>query len=193
MENPAALDHPVHSLIERRWSPRAFADKPVDPAHLESLLEAARWAPSSFNEQPWRFIVATREDPGNFQRLLDCLSPGNQEWAGKAAVLMLSVASLSFARNGKPNRHALHDVGLASALLALQATNMGLAVHFMAGFDGDKARESFAIPDGFEPAAAIAIGYHAAAMEGNDPAPRERRPVASFAYAGAWGGPASVI
>ena len=104
MENPAALDHPVHSLIERRWSPRAFADKPVDPAHLESLLEAARWAPSSFNEQPWRFIVATREDPENFQRLLDCLAPGNQEWAGKAAVLMLSVASLSFARNGKPNQ-----------------------------------------------------------------------------------------
>ncbi len=119
MENLAALDHPVHSLIERRWSPYAFADKPVDPADLHSLLEAARWAPSSFNEQPWRFIVATRDDPEIFQRLLDCLAPANQEWAGKVPVLMLSVAALRFAKNGKPNRHALHDVGLASAMLAL--------------------------------------------------------------------------
>ena len=190
MENPAALDHPVHSLIERRWSPYAFADKPVDPADLHSLLEAARWAPSSFNEQPWRFIVATRDDPENFQRLLDCLVPGNREWAGKVPVLMLSVAALSFAKNGKPNRHALHDVGLASAMLALQATNIGLGVHFMAGFDGNKARESFAIPDDFEPAAAIAVGHRLAEPAANSPSPRQRRPVDAFAYAGAWESPA---
>ena len=131
MENLATLDYPVHSLIEQRWSPRVFADKPVDLTDLASLLEASRWAPSSFDEQPWRFIVATKDDPALFQRLLDCLVPANQEWAGKVPVLMLSVASLSFARNGKPNRHASHDVGLASATLALQATNIGLAVHFM--------------------------------------------------------------
>ena len=190
MENPAALDHPVHSLIERRWSPYAFADKPVDPADLHSLLEAARWAPSSFNEQPWRFIVATRDDPENFQRLLDCLVPGNREWAGKVPVLMLSVAALSFAKNGKPNRHALHDVGLASAMLALQATNIGLGVHFMAGFDGNKARESFAIPDDFEPAAAIAVGHRLAEPAANSPSPPQRRPVDAFAYAGAWESPA---
>ena len=190
MNNPATLDHPVHSLIERRWSPYAFADRPVEPADLHSLLEAARWAPSSFNEQPWRFIVATRDDPENFQRLLDCLVPGNQEWAGKVPVLMLSVASLSFAKNGKPNRHALHDVGLASATLALQATNMGLAVHFMAGFSVDKARESFAIPDGFEPAAAIAVGHHLTEPQGDGKSPRQRRPVEAFAYAGAWESPA---
>ncbi len=186
MENPATLDHPVHSLIERRWSPYAFADKPIDSADLHSLLEAARWAPSSYNEQPWRFIVATRDDPENFQRLLDCLVPANQEWAGKVPVLMLSVAALSFAKNGKPNRHALHDVGLASAMLALQATNIGLAVHFMAGFDGDKARENFSIPDDFEPAAAIAIGHHHADSAGDSPSPRKRRSVEAFAYAGAW-------
>ena len=190
MENPAALDHPVHSLIERRWSPYAFADKPVDPADLHSLLEAARWAPSSFNEQPWRFIVATRDDPEIFQRLLDCLVPGNREWAGKVPVLMLSVAAMSFTKNGKPNRHALHDVGLASAMLALQATNIGLAVHFMAGFDGNKARESFAIPDDFEPAAAIAVGHRLAEPAANGPSPRQRRSVDAFAYAGAWESPA---
>ncbi len=190
MENLAILDHPVHSLIERRWSPRVFADRPVDPADLHSLLEAARWAPSSYNEQPWRFIVATRDDPENFQRLLDCLVPANQEWAGKVPVLMISVACLSFAKNGKPNRHALHDVGLASATLALQATDMGLAVHFMAGFDADKARESFAIPDGFEPAAAIAVGHHLTEPQGDGKSPRQRRPVEAFAYAGAWESPA---
>lgn len=190
MENLATLDHPIHSLIERRWSPYAFADKPVDSADLHSLLEAARWAPSSYNEQPWRFIVATRDDPENFQRLLDCLVPANQEWASKVPVLMLSVAALSFAQNGKPNRHALHDVGLASATLALQATNIGLAVHFMSGFDVDRARENFAIPDGFEPAAAIAVGHPLDDPAADGPPPRERRSVEAFAYAGAWESPA---
>ena len=186
MENLAALDHPVHSLIERRWSPYAFADKPVDPSDIASLLEAARWAPSSFNEQPWRFIIATRDKPEDFKRLLDCLAPANQEWAGKVPVLMLSVASLSFAKNGKPNRHALHDVGLASATLALQATDMGLAVHFMAGFDSDKARDTFAIPEEFEPVAAIAVGHRLVEPTLDSPSERQRRPVDAFAYAGAW-------
>jgi nitroreductase len=186
MENLAALDHPVHSLIERRWSPYAFADKPVDPSDIASLLEAARWAPSSFNEQPWRFIIATRDKPEDFKRLLDCLAPANQEWAGKVPVLMLSVASLSFAKNGKPNRHALHDVGLASATLALQATDMGLAVHFMAGFDSDKARDTFAIPEEFEPVAAIAVGHRLVEPTLDSPSARQRRPVDAFAYAGAW-------
>lgn len=186
MENPASLDHPVHSLIERRWSPYAFSDKPVDPADLASLLEAARWAPSSYNEQPWRFIVATRDNPEAYRRLLECLVPANREWAGKVPVLMLSVASMNFAKNGKPNRHAWHDVGLASAMLALQAADIGLAAHFMAGFDVDRARESFAIPDGFEPAAAIAVGHHPAESAGESPSPRNRRPLDEFAYAGAW-------
>ena len=144
--------------------------------------------------------MATRDKPEIFQRLLDCLVPANQEWAGKVPVLMLSVASLRFARNGKPNRHALHDVGLASATLAIQATDMGLAVHFMAGFDGDKARDSFAIPDDFEPVAAIAVGQRLAepagdgttgsGPAGNGPAARERRSVEAFAYGGAWNSPA---
>lgn len=193
MNNPAPIDHPVHDLIHRRWSPRVFAERSVEPEALASVLEAARWAPSSFNEQPWRFIVAGRDDPETHQRLLDVLAPANRDWAKTAPVLMLSVAAMAFERNGKPNRHAFHDVGLASGQLALQATAQGLAVHFMAGFDADKAREAFAIPDGFEPVAAIALGYHAdAAMlsgdgRANELTPRTRKPVDAFTYTRQWG------
>lgn len=188
MNNAAPVDHPVHDLIEQRWSPYAFADRPVEPETLASVLEAARWAPSSYNEQPWRFIVGQRGDPATYQRLLDCLVPANQDWAKTAPILMISVAAMSFALHGKPNRHAAHDVGLASAQLALQATALGIAVHFMAGFDGDKARETFAIPDGYEPVAAIAMGYHK--DDDADPeseiSKRLRRPVESFTFFGEW-------
>ncbi|MCZ6839743.1 MAG: nitroreductase family protein, partial [Alphaproteobacteria bacterium] len=150
---------PLHDLVARRWSPRVFADRPVPEAALHSVLEAARWAPSCFNEQPWRLIVATRDNAEDYQRLLACLVPGNQGWAKSAPVLMITVAAMAFERNGKANRHAYHDVGLASAQLALQATGLGLAAHFMAGFDADAVRATFAVPEGFEPVAAVALGY----------------------------------
>ena len=193
MENPAPVDSPVHDVIQRRWSPSTFNDRAVEPAVLRSLLEAARWAPSSYNEQPWAFIVAIRGVSDDFARLLDCLAPGNRAWAGGAPVLMLSVAKMVFDQNGKPNRHAFHDVGLASAQLALQATALGLGVHFMAGFDGGRARDSFAIPKNFEPVAAIAVGYAEAldALTGDQrrraESPRQRRPIEDFVYAGTWG------
>ncbi len=199
MHNPAPVDHPVHELIQRRWSPRVFSDRPVEAATLLTVLEAARWAPSSYNEQPWSLIVATREAPEDFERLLACLTPGNQSWARHAPVLMLSVAKLAFARTGKPNRHALHDVGLASAQLALQATALGLAVHFMAGFDGALARQAFAIPDGFEPGAAAALGYHAKIDDLPDEArqkalaPRRRKPLQEFVFSRTWGEPAALL
>ncbi|MCH7544247.1 MAG: nitroreductase family protein, partial [Proteobacteria bacterium] len=161
MQNPAPTDHPVHELIQQRFSPKAFLRRSVDPATLRSLLEAARWAPSSFNEQPWAFIVATSDRPEDFELLLACLAPGNQAWACQAPVLLLSVAKLTFDRNGRPNRHALHDIGLASAQLALEATDHGLAAHFMAGFDAERARQTYDIPAGFEPVAAVAVGYPA--------------------------------
>jgi nitroreductase len=155
----AATRYPVHPLIRERWSPRAFAARPVDRETLGSLLEAARWAASSFNEQPWLFVVARREDGPAFERVLGCLLPGNQAWAQKAPVLLLSLARTTFARDGRPNRHAFHDVGAATAQLALQATALGLAAHAMAGIDLDHIRAEYALPDDVEPVAAIAVGW----------------------------------
>ena len=174
---------PIHELLQQRFSPRAFENRSVSKETIRSLLEAARWAASSFNEQPWRFIVATEDDPADFEKLLGCLVPGNQDWAKSAPVLMLSVAKLTFTRNDKPNRHAYHDVGLAVSQLIVQATALGLYVHQMAGFDVDRARQSFGIPEGFDPVAAIAIGYSAEAA----PASRTRRPQAELAFKGTWG------
>jgi nitroreductase len=174
----------VHELIRQRRSPRVFQDRAVPREILVSLFEAARWAASSFNEQPWRFLVTTREDPEEHARLLDCLSPKNQEWARYAPVLMLSVASTRFARNDRPNRHAFHDVGLAVSQLTLQATSLGLAVHQMAGFDADRSRAAYAIPEGFDPVAAIALGYPAE----EPPKDRSRRPLEDLVFRGTWGG-----
>ena len=159
MEKPAETAYPIEELLRRRWNPRAFAERPVEPEKLASMFEAARWSASCFNEQPWTFIVATRDDAAEFARLLSCLVEGNQTWASHAPVLMVSVARLNFAQTGKPNRHAIHDVGLATAQMILQATAMGLFAHPMAGFYPDKVRELYGVPEGYEPVAAIAAGY----------------------------------
>lgn len=155
----ATTAFPVHDLVRDRWSPRAFAEREVPPDALGSVLEAARWAASSYNEQPWRFVVARRTEPEEHAALLSCLVPANRTWAAAAPVLIFSVARAAFARNGKPNAHAWHDVGLASAQLTLQAKALGLATHFMAGFDGSRAREVLVVPEGWDPVAAIALGY----------------------------------
>ena len=199
MENPATNDFPIHELLRRRWSPRAFADKRVPAAELCSLFEAARWALSCFNDQPWAYLVATKEYPEEYQRMLSILIEWNQAWAAAAPVLALSVARTSFHHNGKPNRHALHDVGAASTSLALEATARGLFIHQMGGFDADKARATFHIPDGWEPVAAIAIGY------AGDPAslpdelrqrelePRSRKPLSEFVMSGTWGNTSPLV
>lgn len=193
MSKAAPADHPIHELIAERWSPVVFADRPIEAATLRSLLEAARWAPSSFNEQPWRYVVGAKGDEGTWDGLLDCLVPANQAWAKDAPVLLLSVAGKAFRRNDKPNRHAWHDVGAATACLTLQATAMGLCAHQMAGFLPDKARERFAIPDTHEPVAAAAIGYHGdlaeadEALRERDGAPRSRRTVDEFVIGNGWG------
>ncbi len=195
MEKLAPPDFPIHDLLRRRWSPRAFSDRLVEPEKLRSLLEAARWAPSSFNEQPWAYLVATRNDPEEYARLLSVLVEGNIAWAHRAPVLMLSLAKLNFERNGKPNRHAFHDVGLASANLVTQATALGLAVHQMAGFQVEKARELYGIPAGWEPVAAIALGYPGETDSLPEPirqrelAPRTRKPLEQFVFTGRWGQP----
>src|ERR1043165_8609214 len=126
MEKLAPAEYPVEEIIRRRWSPRSFADRPVDRETLQSLFEAARWAASSFNEQPWSFIVATADKKEEYATLLSCLTEKNQQWARLAPVLMVSVAKLSFQKNDRPNRHAFHDVGMAVANMIVQATALGL-------------------------------------------------------------------
>ena len=150
---------PFTSFSRARWSPYAFEDRLVPEADLRSLFEAARWAPSSYNEQPWSYIVATKDDPEQFQRLLSCLVEGNQIWAKAAPVLALGVVSLRFALNAKDNRAAVHDLGLAAGNLLLEATVRGLFVHQMIGILPDKAREIYGIPEGFEAWTGMAIGY----------------------------------
>lgn len=199
MEKPAEAQYPILDLLRRRWSPRAFADRLVEPEKLRGLLEAARWAPSSYNEQPWSFLVATKDDPENFQRLLSCLVEGNQAWAQFAPVLMISIARLNFAQNGQPNRHAFHDVGLAAENLVIQAMALDLMVHQMAGFYPDKAREVFRIPPGYEPVAAIAVGYPGEPdrlpekLRQRELAPRTRKMLREFVFGGEWGRPAGVV
>jgi hypothetical protein len=138
---PLSTQYPVHDLIRSCWSPAAFAAKLVEPEKLRTLFEAARWAPSSFNEQPWSFIVATHDSKADFERVLSCLLPADIEWSQNAPVLILSIAKLQFTRDRKPNRHAFHDVGLAVGTLMLQATSLGLSLHQMAGFHLERVRK----------------------------------------------------
>jgi nitroreductase len=193
MTKKANNQYEIHQLIRDRWSPRAFTDRPVAKETMLSLLEAARWAPSCFNEQPWRFIIAHREDQDRFQRIRECLMPGNQDWAEKASVLMISVASKTFARNGNENRYGWHDVGLATSMMAIQAIAMGLYIHPMAGFSGEKAIELLDIPEGCEPVCAIAAGYLgdpatlSEQMNQAETAPSQRNSVSQFAFTGRWG------
>lgn len=193
MEKPAENQHPIQELLRRRWSPRAFADRRVEPEKLLSVLEAARWAPSSYNEQPWAFLVATKENKAEYDRLLGCLVEFNQQWAQAAPVLMLSVAKLRFEKNQKENRHAFHDVGLAAENLVIQATELGLVVHQMAGIEVEKCRATYNIPEGWEPVAGIALGYPGEPdslpekLRQREKAPRRRKPLDKFVFTGRWG------
>jgi nitroreductase len=192
MEKPADAQHPIHDLLARRWSPRAFSDKPVAADTLRSLWEAARWAPSSANEQPWSFLVATKDDQQEFGRMLGCLVEGNQIWARQAPVLMVSVAA-RLDRDKDPNAHAWYDVGQAVADLSVQATALGLFVHQMAGILPDKIRELYQIPDTHEPVTGIALGYAGTPEQLPDKlrqrelAPRTRKSIGEFIFAGRWG------
>lgn len=199
MNKPAPVEYPVHELIQNRWSPRAFNDKLVPAEVLRSLFEAARWAPSSYNEQPWVFIVSTKDDPDNFEKALGSLVEFNANWAKKAPVLVIAVAELAFAKNNAPNRNAQYDVGAASLQLSLEATARGLVVHQMAGFDPETAKEAFNIPQGWEPIAAMAIGYPGDVSSLPEPyqarekAPRTRKSIREFVMSGQWGHTAEFV
>lgn len=191
MTQRAQTDYPILDLLADRWSPTAYDPRPVEEDKLRSCLEAARWAASSYNEQPWSFIVANREDEAEFQRLLSCLVEANQAWARNAGVLFIAVTARQFARNGKTNLMAEHDIGLAVGTLTVQATSLGLFVHQMAGINRSVARQTYSIPDTHEPLTAIAVGYVSEAgddaMVQRDRSPRTRKPLSDFVFAGAWG------
>jgi nitroreductase len=188
----------VHPLIRSRWSPRSFSSREVSAKDLRTILEAARWAASSFNEQPWRFLVATKSDPTAYQKLLNILVEFNQQWARTAPVLMLTVAKKTFANNGAPNHHALHDTGAALANLMLQATALGLYAHGMAGYDHERARKELGIPDDYEVGAAVAIGYLDSPdklpedLSKREVAPRQRKPLEEIVFGAGWNQPAGL-
>lgn len=194
------VEHPVLDAIADRWSPYRFQPKEIAEEALLQCLEAARWAASSFNDQPWFWILARRQDAAEFDRMIGCLLEANQPWASQAGALILTVSRSSFAYNGKPNRVALHDLGQAAAHLALQATALGLQVHQMAGVNLSVARQLYGIPDGHEPQTAIAIGYpdtaepvssEAKQLSERERGPRARRPLAEQVFSAKWGIPAN--
>lgn len=185
----------VHEVISQRWSPRAFdATRPVSREQLISMLEAARWAPSCFGDEPWRFIVWDKNtDEAAWKQAFDCLGEFNQQWVKNAPVLLLATASHVFRHNGAPNRWHGYDTGAASENLCLQATALGLMAHQMGGFEADKIRHAFNIPDGFTCMAMIAIGYQTEphVLEGElrdkEVAERTRKPLEENFFENSWG------
>ena len=149
----------IHKFISERKSIRAFADKPIDDEILIKLFEAARWAPSSMNEQPWRFIVSPKDKKNSFEKTLSCLNESNQVWAKYAAVLIVVLAKTNFSDKHVPNIHAFHDVGLAVGNISFQATASNLFIHQMGGIDKEKIRLLFEIPSEYEIVSVIAGGY----------------------------------
>jgi nitroreductase len=196
MNKTNPTDRDTIRQIAERWSPYRFEPRAVEPEKLARCFEAARWAASSFNEQPWRWIVATRDDQTNFARALGCLMEANQAWAADAGAVVLTAYRSKFTRNENPNRVALHDLGQAAAHLALQAVELGLQVHQMAGVNLSQVRTEFRVPETFEPATAIAIGYPATAppqserqaeWENREHAARRRMPLEASVFGGTWG------
>ena len=192
MDNKAVTDYPIFDLIAERWSPRALSSKAIPADTLRSILEAARWAPSCFNVQPWSYILATQENPEEHRRMAECLVPANRLWAEKAPVLMIGVASLRFAQNGQPNPHGPHDLGLATANLTLQALTMGIMVHQMGGILADKIRETYQVPRDCKPMTGIALGYPGdlndlpEALQEKEKAPRTRKKMDTFVFSKTW-------
>lgn len=199
MLKEAATTYPILDIIAHRWSSVAFSNRMIEKEKLQSIFEAARWAPSSYNEQPWHFIIATKDDPEGFAKLLSCLVEDNIEWAQHAPVLMMTVAKLNFERNGKPNRHAFHDVGLAAENMVLQATSMGLMAHQMAGIKPEKVGELFGVPQGYEAVTGIALGYEgdvsflSPELKQRQLSPRQRKPLEQCVFTGRWGNKSGII
>jgi nitroreductase len=180
MEKNAILEHEILAEIKLRKSGRAYSDKLVEEEKIHRILEAARWAPSSMNEQPWRYIIATKENKEVYDKVLNALAEANQVWVKKAPLLVVSLAKKTHLRNGAINRFAMYDTGAANALLSLEATAAGLMTHQMGGYDYTKLKTSLTISDDFEIAAVISVGYPGnveelpEALRVRESAPRER-------------------
>lgn len=176
-------DNPVHELIGKRWSPRAFSDKDIDEKTVLSLFEAARWAPSCMNGQPWRFLAAARADAERFGKMSRCLNERNREWAPSAALLVITMVQKHPSPDNQVDAYALYDLGLAVGNLTTQATALGLYMHTLAGFSAETAKTLFAIPEGIEPVTMLAIGYLGDPGQlsefnrGRELAPRTRLPI----------------
>ncbi len=188
---PATTDLPLVDVIRQRWSPRAIGHQPIEEQKIAALFEAARWAPSCYNEQPWRYIYASHDDQDGRRKLESLLVEGNA-WAKNAYILMISFTKKTFTRNGKDNVHAMHDLGCASGFITLQATALGLATHQMAGFDRERANQALGVPADFLPGSMMAIGYPAPPdnlsedQRKSEAAPRTRKDRGEIAFQSHW-------
>ena len=179
-------------LLTGRWSPRAFAPRAIDAADLATLFEAARWAPSCYNGQPWHFVLARRGDAAH-EALFPTLMGANQAWAATAPLLVLNVVNKNFSHNGKPNGWSWYDLGLAVGNLLAQATHLGILAHQMAGFDAQQAHARLGLPADCDAVAVMALGYLGdpatlpSGVEEKSRDARERKPLPTFVHDGAWG------
>lgn len=182
----------IHPYLKERFSPRAFADREVGREKLHKLFEAAHWAPSSSNAQPWRFMLGVGKD-NTWQQIFDCLDEGNQDWCRHAPVLVMAIAKKTFGSGDKRNRHYMHDVGQALSHLTFQAMHENIYVHQMAGFYPEKAKDVFGFPDDFEASTCVAIGYLgdpdmlSEKNRKSETQPRERKPLSDLVFNDGWG------
>ncbi len=194
---PERLDarSPLYELLSQRRSPRAFSERAIEPSKIVSLFEAARWSPSSANEQPWIFIAATKSDTRIYDTIAESLTEGNRRWAIRAPLLVVGIAQSTYLKSGKPYRHALYDLGQSVANMTVQASAMGLSVHQMGGFDAGRLRIGFSIPEGCDIVVVLAIGYGGRPetlpddLRSREEAPRVRKPLEAFVFTDAWGEP----
>ncbi len=191
-EKTAQTTYSIHPLLADRWSPRVFEDKPISETELFQLFEAAHWAASSNNAQPWRFLYAYRGSE-TFEKIFQCLSEFNQKWARHASVLVLTAIQENF-DTGKENYHALHDLGLAMGNFSVQAQSMGIALHQMAGVNWQKAHQVFQVPEGYHIATAVAVGYYGgntdqlpSDLQAKEGSGRSRKPLTEIVFSETWG------
>lgn len=195
INKPAKTVSEINGYSRNRWSPRAFdVNKQVSKEQIVALCEAAQWSPSSYNDQPWRFIVCDRfSDENSYIKLLSCLGEWNQNWAKTAPILIAVVASNTFSKTGKENRWGQYDSGAAAMSLCLEANHQGLSAHQMGGFDANLLAEKFEIPANHTPMAVIAVGYQAVidvideSFHEAEKAERKRNPLGDMFFLSKWG------